>query len=118
MVATRWPRLRSRLAALVDDTRSTRLVGQAATALGTARVIARAHPDAVILGVQLADGPSLALVPRLKALHPAPVVVMVAPYADDMLRQTYLTAGADRFLDSQADFEGLPALLGALRASQ
>jgi len=82
-------------------------VGAAAGAQEGLELAARQRPDVVLLDHQLLDGDGLGTCRRLRALEPAPRVVLYTADADPALHVIARVAGADGLVDKAAD----PAVL-------
>jgi CheY-like chemotaxis protein len=61
--------------------------------------------DAVLLDLKLPGKSGLSIVASLKALDPAPVVVVMTGHPTEHHRRSSLAAGADYFFDKSHDFE-------------
>ena len=95
---------RSLLHAIIDRSRSTRLLGTRmtdATSLAEARAAVAAGPyDVVLLDVQLPDGSGLDLLHDLAdSAFPRPVVIALTGGVLPHQRAAALDAGCDAFLD-------------------
>lgn len=105
--------VRRRLVDLLGDVGGLTVSGEAATVAEAVRLLPRRRPEAVVVDLRLPDGDGFAVIRAAKALNPAPAVVILTSYAYPELRRRGLEAGADFFLDKNADFDRLPAILRA-----
>ena len=74
------------------------VVGEAADAHEALAVARAAKPDLVLLDLRLAAGSALALVPQLRALRPAPRVVLLSSYLEAGVVDEALRLGANGYL--------------------
>jgi DNA-binding response OmpR family regulator len=104
--------IRERLAAMVGEVPGVE-VEQAADGEEALRIARRRLPGLVLLDLHLPDGGGLAVLPRIKALPSAPVVVVLTGAPTEHHRRQSLARGADFFLDKAGDFANvLAAVLG------
>jgi DNA-binding NarL/FixJ family response regulator len=82
-------------------------VGAAAGAHDGLELVSRQRPDVVLLDPQLHDGDGLGTCRRLRALDPAPRVVLYSAVKDPTLAVTARVAGADGLVDKAAPAEEL-----------
>jgi two-component system nitrate/nitrite response regulator NarL len=105
--------VRERLAALLCERFDVEL-DQASDAFAGIEA-ARARPPAlVLLDLHMPGGGGLVALPELKALSPAPVVVVLTADPSEAHRRSCLAKGADHFLDKGADLERVVELLARL----
>lgn len=84
-------------------------VADRASALERAALL---QPDLVLLDLWLADGDSLDLLPHLRMLEPAPLVVILSGDQSTTLRDRAFALGASAYLDK---LQPMNELLDALR---
>jgi DNA-binding NarL/FixJ family response regulator len=77
-------------------------VGSAVGARDGLELVTRQRPDVVLLDPQLLDGDGLGVCRRLRALDPAPRVVLYTAGGDPSLVVTARVAGADGLVDKAA----------------
>src|ERR671933_2210819 len=87
-------------------------VGSANEAQGGADLVLRCRPDVVLVELHLPDGDGLALTRRLRALDPAPQVIIYTAEPEPSLGLLARVAGAAGGVDKAAEtaelFEALP----------
>jgi CheY-like chemotaxis protein len=69
--------------------------------------------DLVVLDVHLPGKSGIEVLPAIKALPSAPVVVVLTSHPTDQHRQLSLARGADLFLDKSLDFARVAELVAA-----
>jgi DNA-binding NarL/FixJ family response regulator len=111
--------VRTRLVAMLVETRGVELAGEAANVAEALTRLPAGRPDAVLVDLRLPDGDGFEVIRAAKALTPAPVVVVLTSYAYPQLEARGLAAGADWFLDKSTEFLRVPEILTSLtRTSQ
>ena len=100
--------IRDRVAAMLVA-RSMDVVGAAATPEGSIIGILAAHPDVVVLDVQLEGGTGLEVLRAVRGADPAIAFVVFSNNAGPAYRKRYLGEGAQRFLDKTSEFDQLAA---------
>jgi two-component system response regulator DevR len=106
--------VRTRLVAMLAETRGVELAGEAASVAEARTRLAAGRPDAVLVDLRLPDGDGFEVIRAAKALTPAPVVVVLTSYAYPQLQAQGLAAGADWFLDKTTDVLRVPEILTSL----
>lgn len=101
------PAVRAGLAMLLRTEPGLVPVGAAMGAHDGLELASRQRPDVVILDPQLLDGDGLGTCRRLRALDPAPRVVLYSAGGDPSLPVTARVAGADGLVDKAAPAEEL-----------
>jgi DNA-binding NarL/FixJ family response regulator len=101
------PAVRAGLAMLLRTEPGLVPVGAAVGARDGLELVARQRPDVVLLDPQLLDGDGLGTCRRLRALNPAPRVVLYSADGDPSLPVTARVAGADGLVDKAAPAEEL-----------
>jgi DNA-binding NarL/FixJ family response regulator len=101
------PAVRAGLAMLLRTEPGLVPVGSAVGARDGLKLAARQRPDVVILDPQLLDADGLGTCRRLRALDPAPRVVLYSAGGDPSLPVTARVAGADGLVDKAASAEEL-----------
>jgi len=107
--------VRTRLVALLVETRGVEVAGEAACVADALARLPRQRPDAVLVDLRLPDGDGFEVIRAAKALTPAPVVVVLTSYAYPQLEARGLAAGADWFLDKSTEFLRVPEILTSLQ---
>lgn len=100
--------IRERVAAMLAA-RSMDIVGEAETPEASIRGILAAHPDVVVLDVQLEGGTGLQVLKAIREVEPAIAFVVFSNNAGPAYRKRYLGEGAQRFLDKTTEFDQLVA---------
>lgn len=80
------------------------ITGEAGTPQGCIDAILAAHPDVVVLDVQLEGGSGLEVLQKVRATCPSTAFVVFSNNSAPAYRQRYLGAGAAAFLDKSAEF--------------
>ena len=100
------PAVRAGLAMMLRTEPGLVPVGAAVGAADGLELVARQRPDVVLLDPQLLDGDGLGTCRRLRALDPAPRVVLYTAGDDPTLAVTARVAGADGLVDKAAPAAG------------
>ena len=108
--------IRDRVAAMLA-TRDMTIVGEAETPDASIEGIMAAHPDVVVLDVQLAGGTGLQVLRAVRAADPRIAFVVFSNNAGPAYRKRYLGEGARHFLDKTSEFDQLIAAV-ALASSK
>jgi DNA-binding response OmpR family regulator len=90
------------------------VVGEAADCATAISLSGALQPSLVLLDMRLPDGDGLSLLPRLRALAPAPLVVILTAEPADNLREQALALGAADYLWKMEPPDELLARLRAL----
>ncbi len=98
--------IRDRVVALLAN-RAIDIVGQAETPQGSIDGILAAHPDVVVLDVQLEGGTGLQVLRAVRQVDPGIAFVVFSNNAGPAYRKRYLGEGAQRFLDKTTEFDQL-----------
>jgi DNA-binding NarL/FixJ family response regulator len=85
------------------------IVGEAETPEDSIRGILAAHPDVVVLDVQLEGGTGLQVLRAVRQAEPEIAFVVFSNNAGPAYRKRYLGEGAQRFLDKTTEFDQLVA---------
>ena len=96
------PAVRAGLAMLLRTEPGLIPVGSAVGAHDGLELVSRQRPDVVLLDPQLLDGDGLGTCRRVRALDPAPHVVLYTAGGDSTLAVTARVAGADGLVDKAA----------------
>ena len=99
------------LTTLLAELDGVTVIGRAQDAPEAIEAIPKASPDVVILDVSLPTRSGYEVLTHLKALDPSPTVIMFSNYSDPELRQRYLKAGADFYLNKTDEFSTLGKIL-------
>ena len=93
---------------------SMSVVGQAETPQGSIDGILAAHPDVVVLDIQLEGGSGLEVLRAVRKAEPGIAFVVFSNNSGAAYRKRYLGEGACSFLDKTAEFDKLvPAVRNA-----
>jgi len=107
--------VRTRLVAMLVETRGVEVAGEAASVADALARLPAKRPDAVLVDLRLPDGDGFEVIRAAKSLTPTPVVVVLTSYAYPQLEARGLAAGADWFLDKSTEFLRVPEILTSLR---
>jgi putative phosphoesterase len=100
-----------RLKESIAELAGVELVGEAADTTAAIEAILRLKPEAVILDLRMPGGGGLPVLAAIKALEPAPLVMLLTSSAFPQHRQQCLAAGADYFFDKTTEFERVAEVL-------
>jgi DNA-binding NarL/FixJ family response regulator len=114
LIADNSAAVRERLADLLKEEASIRVVGLAASASEAWALFEQRQPAAVVLDIQLPDGNGLEVLRRIKEADPGCVVLMLANYNDPVFRSECRRHGADHFLCTSTEFERTAQLITLL----
>jgi DNA-binding NarL/FixJ family response regulator len=98
--------IRERVAAMLAA-RDMAIVGEAETPEASIAGILAAHPDVVVLDVQLEGGTGLQVLRAVRQADPRVAFVVFSNNAGPAYRKRYLGEGAQRFLDKTTEFDQL-----------
>jgi DNA-binding NarL/FixJ family response regulator len=104
-------RVRSSLALLLRWSGRWNVIGEAKDGATALDLAARRRPDLVLLDMWMPHGDGLNLLPRLRALHRPPLVVMLTAEPEDAIRDQALTLGAVGCLSKMMPADELLAAL-------
>jgi DNA-binding NarL/FixJ family response regulator len=105
--------IRERVAAILAAGKMT-IVGQAETPQSSIDGILSAHPDVVVLDVQLEGGTGLEVLRAVREADPQIAFVVFSNNSAPAYRKRYIGAGATQFLDKSTEFDQLvPAVRNA-----
>jgi DNA-binding NarL/FixJ family response regulator len=107
--------IRERVAAMLAACEMD-IVGAAQTPEASIDGILAAHPDVVVLDVQLEGGTGLQVLRAVRQAEPDIAFVVFSNNAGPAYRKRYLGEGAERFLDKTTEFDQLA--IAVERASQ
>ena len=97
--------IRERLLAMLDTIAGTQTVGSADRADDAIRRILDAHPDTVVLDLQLAQGSGFDVLRALHAQAPSIDVLMLTNFPAAPYRRIAERLGARHFFDKTTEFE-------------
>lgn len=98
--------LRDRVAAMLGAS-AMAIVGQAQTPQSSIDGILAAHPDVVVLDVQLKGGTGLRVLRAIRQAAPDIAFVVFSNSSGPSYRKCYLGEGAEEFLDKSTEFDQL-----------
>lgn len=106
--------VRARLASLVRDVVGVRVVDEAGNGDEALAVAKASQPDLVVLDIHMPGMNGFVALPRLKALAPPPLVMVVTNDPSDRHRRHCLVLGADLFFDKSTQFDRVLELIAQL----
>lgn len=106
-----------RLTAMLSGIKGAAVVGHAGRADEAVRSILEAHPDAVVLDVQLAQGSGFDVLREVHERAPEIEFLMLTNFASDPFRRTAKRLGASGFFDKSTEFFRVRDVLAARAAS-
>jgi two-component system response regulator DesR len=89
------------------DAADMNVVGEGATPETCIDGILKAHPDVVVLDVQLEGGSGLQVLKAVRSADPSVAFVVFSNNSAPAYRKRYLGEGAVRFLDKSTEFDQL-----------
>lgn len=102
--------IRERVAAMLSAGAMS-VVGEAVSPQGSIQGILAAHPDVVVLDIQLEGGSGLEVLRAVRLADPAIAFVVFSNNSAPAYRKRYLAEGACLFLDKTTEFDQLvPAI--------
>jgi DNA-binding NarL/FixJ family response regulator len=102
--------IRQRVAAMLAA-RAMSVVGEAVSPQASIDGILLAHPDVVVLDIQLEGGSGLEVLRAVRLADPGIAFVVFSNNSAPAYRKRYLAEGASRFLDKTTEFDQLvPAI--------
>lgn len=107
--------IRQRVTAMLAD-RSMSVVGEAVSPQASIQGILAAHPDVVVLDIQLEGGSGLEVLKAVRLADPGIAFVVFSNNSAPAYRKRYLAEGASQFLDKTTEFDQL--VLAIRTASQ
>ena len=108
--------IRARLHALLDNVQGVSVVGEADTAGTAIDGILGAHPDAVLLDIQLSAGTGIDVLRKVHPQAPDIVFIVLTSHTLPQYRKACMDSGASYFLDKNSEFAQVPVLLRELGA--
>lgn len=109
------PAIRARLVAMLVEVPGVE-AREAAGADEALEVIRTSRPDLVVLDLHMPGKSGLEVLPALKALPSAPVVVVLTSHPTEHHRRLCVAQGADFFFDKSRDFARVVELVRSGRA--
>jgi len=110
-IADDLPAVRERLAELIAEIGGAEVVGNAGTPPAAIAGILAAHPDVVLLDVQLDCGTGLDVLRAVHPRRPDIVFVVLTNHVQPQYREAYLRAGARHFFDKTTEFKRIATVL-------
>jgi len=99
------PEVRERLAAMLSEMASVRVVGQTGNAADALASILQLMPDTVILDIRMPGKNGIQLLREIKGEHPGITTIMLTNYDYPQYRKESIQAGADHFFNKTREFE-------------
>jgi DNA-binding NarL/FixJ family response regulator len=96
--------IRRRLVSLLTEIQGVRLVGEAADAMKGAELIAKLHPDVVILDIRMPNRSGIGLLESIKDNPNLPVLIILTNYPYAAYRKRCMELGASYFFDKSTEF--------------
>ena len=93
-----------RLVRSISDMSEVDFVGSAEDVGSAIAGVEEKHPDALILDLQLPSGTGLDVLRAVRGLLPSMQVMVFTNFGEDAYREAAMKAGAQEFLDKNADF--------------
>lgn len=119
LIADDHPVVRAGIRALLDGEPDLEVVGEAATADEAVALASGSEPDLVLMDLQFADGPrGVEATRRIRALAPAPHVLVLTNYDTDTDILSAIEAGASGYLLKDAPPDELVAAVRAAAAGE
>ena len=100
-----------RLMRSISDLPGVHVVGNAVDVAPAIAALNDKRPDALILDLKLPSGNGLDVLRAVRGSQPAMHVMVFTNFAEDAYREAALAAGADEFLDKNADFPRVREIL-------
>lgn len=104
--------IRERIASLLGEA-AMHVVGAGASPAACIEGILAAHPDVVVLDIQLEGGSGLQVLQAVRGAVPDVAFVVFSNNSAPVYRRRYLGEGADEFLDKSTEFDQLPRAVAA-----
>ena len=101
------PQVRQELRTLLSLVGDIEIVGEAADGLSALQQCEILHPEAVLMDLEMPEMDGYEATQRIKALQPAPRVVVLTVHGYASARQKAMQAGADAFVVKGAPLESL-----------
>jgi DNA-binding NarL/FixJ family response regulator len=95
------PAVREGLAVRVSSQPDLEVCGQAADAVEALDLVKTAHPDVIVLDIQLKTANGLHLIDRIKALDPSIRILVWSMYSDALYAHRALQAGALGYINKE-----------------
>jgi DNA-binding NarL/FixJ family response regulator len=100
-----------RLKRSIADLPGLDIVGTAVDVKPAIAALELEHPDALILDLQLPSGTGLEVLRAVRRSQPTLRVIVFTNFADEPYREAAMAAGANEFLDKNADFPRVREIL-------
>lgn len=94
--------IRAGLRAMLEAEPDLRVIGEAADAAATAKLVADRRPDVLVLDLSMPGAEPRADIPRLRELSPGSAIVVLTMQSDPRTARDLLRAGAAGFVLKQA----------------
>jgi two-component system response regulator DevR len=103
--------IRKRIVAVLRESGSADIVGEAETPAAAVDGINTTHPDVVVLDIHLLGGTGMEVLRVSHARFPEIVFVVVTNHPSPQYRKAYLQAGAQHFLDKNTDIPAIATIV-------
>lgn len=115
VVVDDYPMVRTGITAMLDTTDDIELVGVAADGEEALRVCAEAHPEVVLMDIQLPHMDGITAIEELHRRDPELQVLVLTTFSDERLVREALQAGAAGYLLKEVDRGTLAEAIRAVR---
>jgi DNA-binding NarL/FixJ family response regulator len=102
--------LRELLRYELEEDDDVRIVGEASDGLESVRMVGELKPDVVVLDLAMPGLDGLEAIPLMRAVEPAPQIVVHSGFDADLMRERVLALGAARYVEKGG-------MLSAVRAA-
>lgn len=117
-IADDQPILRDWLKSIAAELPHIRLVGEADTTLTTFRGIQETRPEVIILDIRMPGNGGLHVLSKIKAVEPAPIVIVFTAQSEPYYRELSLDIGADYFFNKTEEFDQIEPTLRQLQVAK
>ncbi|WP_417666436.1 response regulator transcription factor [Pseudidiomarina sp.] len=98
LLADAYPICRLGLATLIESVTDLSVCGEADSAHEAQHLVQKLRPDALVLGLQLAQGSGLQLIHSLRAQHQKLPILVVSMYDEILFAERVIRAGANGYM--------------------
>ena len=110
--------IRERVISMLSSVPGIAIAGEAKTAADAIEGILAAHPDSVLLDLNLASGTGIEVLTTVRRQLPAIKFVVLTNHAETQYRNACTKAGASYFLDKSCDFDRVPDVIAEIAATR
>jgi len=105
--------VRERIVTVLSDLEEIKIIGEAQNADETVELVHKLKPDVVILDIRM-PGNGISVLPKIKDIKHAPIVIMFTNYPYEQYRKKCMEAGAEYFFDKSVGIEEIIEVLNKL----